>query len=162
MERKRHGFKFDIGAEFFSGFRNTELIKGSAEIFLEVEKFSHFMNVTLNFSGILTVSCDRCLEELDIPVEGENLLSVRFGKAPDTPEEESPDEDVMYVNAEDEEIDLTDYIYESICLALPIQRVHGDDENGKSRCNPEMLKYISGSRNVEKASPFDILKDMNK
>jgi uncharacterized metal-binding protein YceD (DUF177 family) len=154
-------FEFSVNTGFFSDFQNPEILKGSVEISLDVEPFSHFMNVVLTFSGILTVSCDRCLENLDIPVEGEELLSVRFGKAPDEPEEENT-EDIIYVNAEDEEIDLTDYVYESICLALPIQRVHANDANGKSLCNPEMLKYISNSQITEKKSPFDILKQHEK
>ncbi|MDR1129381.1 MAG: DUF177 domain-containing protein [Prevotellaceae bacterium] len=147
MEKRKHTFKFRVETEFFSDFQNPEIIEGSVEISLEVEKFSLFMNVVLTFSGVLTVSCDRCLEDLDVPVEGENMLSVVFEQVLDKPDEENPDEDIIYVNAEDEDIDLTVYVYESICLALPIQRVHGDDENGKSLCNPEMLKYITNRIN---------------
>jgi uncharacterized metal-binding protein YceD (DUF177 family) len=142
LEKKEHVFDFDVDSGFFSGFRNPEIIEGSAEVSLDVEKFSHYMNVVLTFSGALTVSCDRCLENFALPIEGENLLSIRFEEAPEEPEDESADEDIMYANAEDDEIDLTEYVYESICLALPIQRIHGNDENGESLCNPEMLKYI--------------------
>ncbi|MDR2680687.1 MAG: DUF177 domain-containing protein [Tannerella sp.] len=142
LEQGKHTFDFSVNTGFFSEFQNPEILEGTVEISLDVEKFSHFMNVILFFSGTLTVTCDRCLEDIDIPVEDEYLLSVRFGEAPDEPEDENPNEDVMYVNADDDEIDLTVYVYESICLALPIQRVHEDDENGNSLCNPEMLKYI--------------------
>ncbi|MDR1594695.1 MAG: DUF177 domain-containing protein [Prevotellaceae bacterium] len=142
LEKGKHTFDFSVDTGFFSEFQNPEIIEGAVEISLDVEKFSYFMNVVLTFSGTLTVTCDRCLEDIDIPVEDEYLLSVRFGDAPEEPETESPNEDVIYVNAEDEEIDLAVYVYESICLALPIQRVHGDDDNGNSLCNPVMLKYI--------------------
>jgi uncharacterized metal-binding protein YceD (DUF177 family) len=158
LERRKHIFTFSVNTEFFSDFQNPEIIEGSAEISLDVEKYSHFMNVILTFSGTLTVSCDRCLGNFDIPVESENLLSVRFDKAPDDLEEEDPEKDIIYINSEDEEIDLTVYVYESICLTLPIRKIHGDDENGKSLCNPEMLKYISNSQVMEKESPFNILK----
>ena len=30
-------------------------------------------------------------------------------------------------------------IYESICLSLPYQRVHPDDSEGRSTCDPDML-----------------------
>jgi uncharacterized metal-binding protein YceD (DUF177 family) len=142
LEKGKHVFDFDMDTELFSEYQNPEIIEGSAEVSLNVERFSHYMNVLLTFSGTLTVSCDRCLENFDIPVEGENQLSIRLGEAPEEPEIESPGEDIMYANAEDEEIDLTDYVYESICLALPIQRIHGNDAEGNSFCNPEMLKYI--------------------
>jgi uncharacterized metal-binding protein YceD (DUF177 family) len=160
LETKKHVFQFEVDTEFFSSFRNPEIIEGSGVISLDVEKFSHYMNVVLTFSGTLTVSCDRCLENLDIAVEGENRLSVRFAAAPEEPEDESPVNDIMYANAEDDEIDLTVYVYESICLALPVQRVHGNDKNGKSLCNPDMLKYIVNSQATEKESPFKVLKNM--
>ncbi|MDR2382343.1 MAG: DUF177 domain-containing protein [Prevotellaceae bacterium] len=160
MEKKKHVFEFEVNTDFFSDFQNPEIIEGSAAISLDVEKLSHYMTVVLTFSGTLTVSCDRCLENLELAVEGENLLSVRFEAAPEEPEDESPVEDIMYANAEDDEIDLTVYVYESICLALPIQRVHGNDKNGKSLCNPEMLKYIVNSQATGKESPFKVLKNM--
>jgi uncharacterized metal-binding protein YceD (DUF177 family) len=142
LEKGRHEFEFSVNTEFFSDFHNPEIIEGSIEISLNVEKFGHYMNMILTFSGTLTVLCDRCLENLVLPVEGENLLSIRLEKAPEEPEDKSLEEDIIYANAEDEEIDLTVYVYESICLSLPIQRVHGNDTNGNSLCNPEMLKYI--------------------
>ena len=35
------------------------------------------------------------------------------------------------------------FVYESIMLALPIQVLHPDDENGNSTCNPEILKIMN-------------------
>ncbi|MDR1896917.1 MAG: DUF177 domain-containing protein [Prevotellaceae bacterium] len=126
------------------------------------------MNIVLEFSGKITVPCDRCLEELEVRIKGKNFLSARFGEEPESDENEENLEDIIYLNPEDEEIDLTNYVYESVCLALPIQRVHANDKNGASLCNPEMLKYISNSKDNktgtgenETISPFGILKNIN-
>ena len=35
------------------------------------------------------------------------------------------------------------HIYEYIQLALPIKRVHTDDSEGNSTCDPEMLKKLN-------------------
>jgi uncharacterized metal-binding protein YceD (DUF177 family) len=37
-------------------------------------------------------------------------------------------------------IDLEQYIYESIVLSLPLQRVHPEDVHGQPLCNPAMLE----------------------
>jgi uncharacterized metal-binding protein YceD (DUF177 family) len=158
LEKRKQRFDFSVNTDFFSDFQNPEIMEGSADIYLDVERFSHFINVILNFSGQLTVSCDRCLENLDIPVEGENYLSIRFGESFDETEDENLEQDIIYVDEDEEELDLTVYVYESVCLALPIQRVHGKDEYGQSRCNPDMLKYISNSPMTERSSPFGVLK----
>ena len=49
---------------------------------------------------------------------------------------------LLLLPADEHELDLKQYIYEYIHLALPIKRVHPDDKNGKSTCDPEMLKKL--------------------
>ena len=64
-----------------------------------------------------------------MPIDYEGHLIVRISD-----EEGEYDGDVMWVNPADNEVDLTQYIYESIVLSLPYQRVHPEGE-----CNPDML-----------------------
>jgi uncharacterized metal-binding protein YceD (DUF177 family) len=33
-------------------------------------------------------------------------------------------------------------MYEYIVLSLPVQRIHPDDENGRSGCDPDMLEKL--------------------
>jgi uncharacterized metal-binding protein YceD (DUF177 family) len=40
------------------------------------------------------------------------------------------------------ELDLQQHLYEFIMLALPIKRVHPNDEEGNSTCDPVMLKKL--------------------
>ena len=44
------------------------------------------------------------------------------------------DGEVMWISPADGEVELAQYIYESIVLAMPYRRVHPDGE-----CNPDML-----------------------
>jgi uncharacterized metal-binding protein YceD (DUF177 family) len=34
-------------------------------------------------------------------------------------------------------------IYEFVCLAIPIKRIHPEDENGSSTCDPVMLEKLN-------------------
>jgi uncharacterized metal-binding protein YceD (DUF177 family) len=49
----------------------------------------------------------------------------------------------MWVSPAESEINLAQYIYESIVLSLPYSRVHGEDAGGKSLCDEEMLARFS-------------------
>jgi uncharacterized metal-binding protein YceD (DUF177 family) len=133
--------------DFFANFGNLEVLESRVKVILTAEKIKNFVDVVLHHSGEVTVECDRCLENLVVPAEGDSRLTVRFGKTPQTAAvtDGDDDADVVYVNDDDREVDLTDYVYQCVLLSLPMQRVHGDDENGTSLCNPEMLKYISNS-----------------
>jgi uncharacterized metal-binding protein YceD (DUF177 family) len=53
------------------------------------------------------------------------------------------DPDVLSLSSDEHELDLMQHFYEFIHLALPIKRVHPDDKNGRSTCNPEMLKKLN-------------------
>ena len=75
-------------------------------------------------------TCDRCLEDCRIPVDYDGRLLVRFSD-----EEREYDGDVLWLSPVEDEVDLMQYIYESIVLSLPYQRVHPEGE-----CNPEMMR----------------------
>ena len=61
----------------------------------------------------------------------------------------------------DAEFDMSQIIYDYMCLALPMQRVHRDGE-----CNPETVKYfdapMTSSQESAQENPFAALKDMFK
>ena len=37
---------------------------------------------------------------------------------------------------------MSQFFYEYILLALPIKKIHPDDRNGVSQCDPEMIKKL--------------------
>ena len=87
------------------------------------------MEVDFTIEGEVTCECDRCLEPCSVPIDYEGSLVVRISD-----EEGEYDSEIMWVNPADNEVDFTQYIYESIVLSLPYQRVHPEGE-----CNPDML-----------------------
>jgi uncharacterized metal-binding protein YceD (DUF177 family) len=152
LENGKHEFDFRLESDFFAQIDDYEVHGGDVSVEIDLEKSDGYLNVEIRFDGNLKVDCDRCLEEMSVEIEGEDSLTVRFVEA--HPEDDN--EDVMYLKSGEDTLDLTDYIYEGIYLALPMRRIH-PDETGSNACNPEMLKYLS-SEKQESVSPFDILK----
>ena len=68
------------------------------------------------------------------PVHYEGTLQVRFSET-----EKESDGDVMWLSPNETELPLGQYIYESISLSLPYRKIHPEDANGNSLCNPDML-----------------------
>ncbi|TAL73743.1 MAG: DUF177 domain-containing protein [Bacteroidetes bacterium] len=137
LKEGRHTVDFEIGKEFFEKFEESEVKEGSLIANIEIDKISSHLNLLIRISGSVRVSCDRCLEMFSQPVNCENRLLVKFGKRI-----EVSDPDILTVPADENELDLQQHIYEFIHLALPIKRVHPDDKNGKSTCDPEMLRKL--------------------
>ena len=52
------------------------------------------------------------------------------------------DPDIITVPADENELDMAQYFYEYILLAMPIQRMHPNDREGNSTCDPKMLSKL--------------------
>jgi uncharacterized metal-binding protein YceD (DUF177 family) len=135
-----HSYDFAIGENFFSDLGYSEFEHGHLSVHIDMEKREDVLTMDLSIKGEVEVSCDRCLDMFYMPVSfegkvyaGENINAIV----------DREDTDSIEINTARMEVDLTHYVYESICLSLPMQRFHPDDENGKSTCNADMLKILN-------------------
>ena len=88
----------------------------------------------MNFQleGVVYVPCDRCLDDMDLPISAKNKLIVKFGKE----YAEESDEIVIIPEAEGE-INLAWFIYEFIALTIPMKHVHAP-----GKCNKAMSSKL--------------------
>jgi uncharacterized metal-binding protein YceD (DUF177 family) len=140
LPQGKHTFRFEVNDDFFRRFEGSEISEGRVSIRVNAEKAGSFMVLTFGMEGNVKVACDRCLDEFLTPVEFEGTLTVSFtGEAE---EDDFSEDEVMNMQPGDTEVDLAQYIYESICLSLPMQRLHPSDEQGRSACNKDMLAKL--------------------
>jgi uncharacterized protein len=91
----------------------------------------------LELSGFLKIQCDRCLEHFQLPINYLGDLVVKF----DEDTTASTDE-VWILPPNENTLDLEQYFYECIGLCIPIQRVHPENEDGSTGCNPTMINIL--------------------
>lgn len=139
----QHSFEFEVDDRFFSQFENAVVQKGRAFVQVELNKLNNLMECDVTINGEVAVECDRCLDEFYIPVsfEGRVIVSLKGQMGEDYGQDED-DVDVIFLQPSDDELDLSQYCYESIGLSLPLQKIHPDDANGNSTCNKEMLDKL--------------------
>ncbi|MCU0455392.1 MAG: DUF177 domain-containing protein [Bacteroidales bacterium] len=134
LKEGTYTYDFTIGREFFEGFEESEVREGSGSVTVLADKRTSHLDLTIVISGTVMISCDRCLGMFSHPVECTNRLLVKFGK-----NLEESDPDIISVPRDENELDMAQYFYEYIMLALPIQRVHPPDSKGRSTCDPGMM-----------------------
>ena len=137
LNEGRHFYDFEITRGFFDLFEESEVKEGELKAIVEADKRPSHMVVSFRIDGMVRVSCDRCLGVFSYPVQCKNRLVVKFGKTHD-----ESDPDIITIPQDEQELDLKQYFYEYILLALPIQRVHPADKNGNSTCDPEMIMKL--------------------
>lgn len=157
LKNGAHHFDFEVDDRFFKAFEESGILGGNAKVSVNMEKSATMLMLDFSITGTVTVECDRCLEDLALPVDYSGALKVKFSD-----EIEDYDGEVMWINPADGELQLGQYIYESILLSLPYQKIHGDDPDGSQLCNPEMLSrfsIISGEEFDDMTADTEVLED---
>ena len=135
---------FNLDESYFSALDQAEVKKGSLHVSVSIRKASGFFEFLIHAAGTVIIPCDRCLDDMEQPVDADVRQMVRLGS------ENSEDGDTLVV-AEDEGIlDLTWIIYESVALAIPIRHVHAP-----GKCNTAMtnvLEELSADRSSDEES----------
>jgi len=154
-----HDFVFDVDKRFFDDFEGSEIKEGKINVFVNLAKTANFLELSFRLKGSVLMTCDRCLDEFELPIEYLTKLYVKFGDATDV-----QDDEIIMLPYSESELDIKQFIYEYVHLSLPYKRVHPNDKKGKSTCNAEMLKKL-GEYSVKEhtETPWDDLKKlMNK
>lgn len=137
-----HSFEIEVGNAFFEAIEYSLVEKGSVKLDFELEKKETMMIGVFRIHGNVNASCDRCGEEMSLPIKGEYKLIFKFGG------EQSEDEGLVVLPEEEHQIDLTTYIHEFISVSLPSRKVHPE-----GKCDEEAMslldQYSIGHRNNE-------------
>lgn len=139
-----HIFSFELDRQFFTLFEQSDIRNGKVHATITLEKKPGVMSLHFRLEGEVEVMCDRCLDNFMTSVFSTQTIFVKMGETPG-----EVDEDVLIIGKDEHEIEVRQYLYEFIVLALPYQRIHQDDADGNSLCNPKMLKKLDAHRAKE-------------
>lgn len=156
-------FSINCDKAFFELAEISEVRDGALDLRIEMTKTEKLVTVLCQFNGYVMAPCDRCLLPVRLPMDFEQRLIVKL--VPNTGDEpESEDDDIWVLDENTYELDLFQFVYESIFLALPIRIVHEDDENGNSTCDPAVLaklEELSQKEEEKETDPrWDALKNL--
>ena len=123
--------EFDLDNRFFTALDNSELRQGTLHVSVSIRKATGFFELLFHTEGTVTVTCDRCLDDMDQPISTDNRLVVKLGTV------YSEEDDVITVPEDEGILDTSWLIYEFMMLAIPIKHVHAP-----GKCNPAMSKVL--------------------
>ena len=124
-----HEVDFDVDGALFKAYESKEIKDGRCKVHVDIDKSETQLILDVTIDGHVVCECDRCLEDCTIPVHFDGRLTVFVSD-----HQGEYDGDYMWVSPDEEDINLMQYIYESIVLSLPYRRVHPDGE-----CDPDMM-----------------------
>ncbi len=122
-----HQFEYSLENKFFIDIDGTEVQKGKVKVFLTLKRSSIMFDMNFQLNGIVWVPCDRCLDDMELPIETENRLVVKFGK-----EYAEESEEIVVIPEAEGAINLAWFLYEFIALAVPMKHIHPPGKCNKS------------------------------
>lgn len=123
-----HQFSFKVKNTFFSTFGYEEFNDADFEIIADLEKTATVMELTLRGKGHANVNCDLSSEPFDLPIDSELELVIKFGEAFN-----DDAEDILVLPHGEHEVDIAQYIYEMIVLAVPQKKIHPGVTDGSMK-----------------------------
>lgn len=157
LSNGEHKFDFLIEDKFFASFEYSEIKKAKVQVDINLDKSDRMMVLTFSMKGLVNVTCSRCLDEFDLPVEGKEVLYIKYGN-----EYREEDDDVIIIPESETQINLAPFIYDYISLLVPFRVVHPENENGETECDPDVIRRIEENRQQKDIDPrWDKLKDLN-
>lgn len=142
-----HDFEFLLDNKFFADIDGTEVQKGKVKASVSVKRGAMMFELGFHLEGVAIVPCDRCLDDMEVPIDTHNRLVVKFGK-----EYSEEGDDIVIVPEEEGEINIAWFLYEFIALAIPMKHVHAP-----GKCNKTMAAKLRqhSSRRVDEEDEMD-------
>lgn len=144
LKDEETSLEFNLDDSFFGALDSADVKKGSLHVSVSIRKATGFFELNFHTDGIVIIPCDRCLDDMEQPVETDNRLIVKLGS------NYSEEDDIIVVPEDEGILDTSWIIYEFVALAIPIRHVHAP-----GKCNPAMteaLEELSADRSSDEES----------
>ncbi|WP_046743411.1 YceD family protein [Kordia zhangzhouensis] len=119
LKEGKHQFDYQIDNSFFELFDFDEFNAATIQVELEFLKKQTMLELAFSASGTVNVNCDLTNEPYEQAVKGSLDLIVKFGH-----EYNDENEEILIIPHGEYQINVAQYIYEMIVLAIPSKRVH--------------------------------------
>lgn len=138
---------FDITNAFFQAFENSPVKKGQVSVQLDIDKRSSHFLLDFQVNGTVKSDCDRCLDEIDLPIRGAFQFSIKYA------EDRREEEEVIFILRSDDTYNISQLIYEVILLSMPFKKIGPDCDLEDSPCADKLEQYFGTEEEIETEEP---------
>ena len=148
LSKGAHEFKYSFGEAFFDEFGKDLLEEGQFDATVVLDKHETFIEGSFALKGTARLVCDRSLETFDYPVASAHKIVFKYGA-----EEAEVSAEIVIIPHDRQSLNLGQYLYEFIGLALPMKRIHPKFQNAEEDENDGGIIYSSSTENDGEIDP---------
>ena len=150
-----HSFEYQLDHTFFSQFEGSPIEAANIEARLELDKRPDLLVFDFDLEGRVSAECDRCTTNIQLPIQTQQQLMVKFG------EPEDDDDEIVFIPRESPDFNVAKYLYEYSVLAMPMINTYDCEDDPEPPCNREVLAYLNQADQTKDNPIWDALKMMN-
>lgn len=160
LKQGKHSFEYKIDNKFFESFEYNEFNDANIDIEVKLNKMSTMLELEMIAEGTVNVFCDVSNEPYDQAISSTLELVVKFGE-----EYNDENEEILIIPHGEHQVNISQYLYEMLVLAIPSKRIHPGVLDGTLRSKAvdklEELQPREEKENKEDIDPrWDALKKL--
>lgn len=119
LKNGHHEYTYQLDDAFFTCFQNAPVSEGSLGVTIDLEKTDRHLVCQYKINGHVTLICDRSLDSFKFDIELDDQLIFKYGD-----EFQELSEELITIPHETEKLNMGQYMFEFICIAIPMKRLH--------------------------------------
>ena len=136
LTKGTHSFDYHLDKQFFANMENTDVRDADINVRLTVDYNGDVYALTFVVSGEVLLLCDRCLDDLHMPIDTRYEITVKYG------DDYNDDSDTLLeIPDSDNFLNVAYMLYDTVVLAIPIKHVHP-----LGKCNRQMSAILKKHR----------------
>jgi uncharacterized metal-binding protein YceD (DUF177 family) len=133
-----HQYEFEVTDSFFETRDYSEIQGGKFFVQLVLLKQNNLIQLNFTIEGMANVACDRCTKPYQVEINAQEEMFLKFGN----PDNEEQPENVLLLPHGENELDISQPLYELISLALPYRKVPCEEDE-TFECDEDTLKKLN-------------------
>lgn len=148
-----HRFDYKLGKQFFDDMENPDVRNADLDVAVDVTLKGDLYELDIKVTGEVTLQCDRCLDELQWPIDTGYHIYVKYG------EDYNDDSDeLLEIPFSDNDLNISYMLHDTVALAIPIKHTHPLGKCNRAMSNL-LRKHRASGRAVD-SEDNDMMDDM--
>ena len=114
-----HEFDYHLDKKFFEDMESADIHDADLNIHVTVVAKNDLYELTIDITGEITLLCDRCLDDLQWPVDTTYHIYVKYGA-----DYNDDSDELLEIPESDNYLNIAYMIYDTVALTIPIKHVH--------------------------------------
>ena len=136
LSQGTHEFDFHLTKTFFTNMESEDVHDADLDVKCTVTLRGDVYELRIDIPGTVTLICDRCLDDLEFPIDTTYDINVKYGD-----EYNDASDTLLVIPQSDNFLNVAYMIYDTVVLAIPIKHVHP-----MGKCNRAMSAMLRKHR----------------